>query len=52
MPIAQVIESVKDRFGDIGFEIDANTIKERINPPKRRVKKSQKPNRITSLIQT
>jgi hypothetical protein len=37
--IAQVIESVKDRFGDIGFEIDANTIKERINPTK---KKSQK----------
>jgi hypothetical protein len=26
--IAQVIESVKDRFGDIGFEIDANTKKE------------------------
>jgi hypothetical protein len=40
--IAQVIESVKDRFGDIGFEIDA--IKERINPTKRRVK--TKPDRI------
>jgi hypothetical protein len=41
--IAQVIESVKDRFEDIGFEIDANTIKERINPTKkRRVKKASR----------
>jgi hypothetical protein len=37
-------ESVKkERFGDIGFEIDANTIKERINPTK---KKSQNKARI------
>jgi hypothetical protein len=41
--IAQVIESVKDRFGDIGFEID--TIKERINPTK---KKSQNKARAES----
>jgi hypothetical protein len=39
-----VIESVKERFGDIGFEIDANTIKERINPTKKEDKQSQ--NRI------
>jgi hypothetical protein len=47
--IAQV--RIGKRFGDIGFEIDANTIKERINPTKR-VKTKPEPNRITSLIQT